>query len=324
MEKAKQISIQPHAAIDVTKLIMAFMVVAIHTEPFGFSFWLDKSFGILTRLCVPFFFVASSYFFFLKNGSALHYVKRLFLLYLIWSVIYLPFDILSLSMMSVSEILMKYFWIGNDHALWYLCGSIIGFVIVYFLSRFFNHKLILGISLVFLVIGTLKSTYAPLLESIFSIAVSDALGSRNGLFYAFPYYAMGLYIAKADTPYERSKMKHINGIIISLILLVIESFTLVYLFGAEKTVLWLSVFPLTYYFFVFVKSIKCSISQQTSMICRKLSTVIYVTHCLFIYLFPGLLYWRSFIVVLLISAIIGFLIVLLSRKRGFKWLSYIF
>ena len=48
-----------NVAIDIVKLIFAYLVVAIHTEPFGFSFWLDKGFGIITRLCVPFFFVAS-------------------------------------------------------------------------------------------------------------------------------------------------------------------------------------------------------------------------------------------------------------------------
>ena len=96
-------------SIDVVKLIMAFLVVAIHTEPFGAWFILDKAFGIFTRLCVPFFFVASSYFFFLKNGDPIHYAKRLFLLYLIWSVIYLPFDLQEMKEMTLVEILVMYF-----------------------------------------------------------------------------------------------------------------------------------------------------------------------------------------------------------------------
>ncbi len=323
MEKTKQLSRQPHAAIDVMKLIMAFLVVAIHTEPFGFSFWLDKGFGIVTRLCVPFFFVASSYFFFLKNGSALRYVKRLFLLYLIWSIIYLPFDIAELKTMSIPDILLRYFWIGNGHALWYLCGSILGFGIVYLLSRVLNHKVVFGISLVFLVIGTLKSTYAPMLES-FSVPVSDVLGSRNGLFYAFPYYALGLMIAKTDTSFEKPQMKHLIGFILSMCVLVAESLVFVYLYKTEKTVLWLSVLPLTYNFFMIVKNIKCPISHETSVVCRKLSTVIYVTHCFYMYLLPSLDYWKLFLVVALISATVGLLLVLLSKKRGFKWLAYLF
>ena len=33
-----------NATIDIVKLIMAFLVVGIHTEPFGGVFWLDKGF----------------------------------------------------------------------------------------------------------------------------------------------------------------------------------------------------------------------------------------------------------------------------------------
>ena len=48
-----------NGTIDIAKLFMAVLVIGIHTEPFSFNFWLDKGFGIVTRLCVPFFFVSS-------------------------------------------------------------------------------------------------------------------------------------------------------------------------------------------------------------------------------------------------------------------------
>ena len=50
-----------NAGIDITKLFMAILTIGIHTEPFGFDMWLDYGFGLATRFCVPFFFVASSY-----------------------------------------------------------------------------------------------------------------------------------------------------------------------------------------------------------------------------------------------------------------------
>ncbi len=55
MELEKANSPKNKATIDIVKLIMAFLVVDIHTEPFGGIFWLDKGFGIITRMCVPFF-----------------------------------------------------------------------------------------------------------------------------------------------------------------------------------------------------------------------------------------------------------------------------
>lgn len=58
---------------------------------------LDNAFGLVSRVAVPFFFLSSSYFLFLKydfeakdskviNG----YIKRIFILYLVGSAIYFP------------------------------------------------------------------------------------------------------------------------------------------------------------------------------------------------------------------------------------------
>lgn len=324
MEEIKYISLQPHAAIDITKLIMAFLVIAIHTEPFGFSFWLDKGFGIITRLCVPFFFVASSYFFFLKNGSALRYVKRLLLLYVVWSVIYLPFDIVELKTMSIPEIALRYFWAGNGHALWYLCGSIVAFFIVFGLSKIMVPEKIFYIAVAFLIVGTFKSTYAPLLEKIFDITVKDFMGSRNGLFYGFVYYALGLCIAKTDTVYGKPHVKNIVGMMISLVLLMVESFVFVYMFKTRNTILWLSVLPLTYNFFMVVKSIQIPIAKTTSIFIRKCSTTIYVSHCFVMGLFAELKYFSLFLVVTVLSVIISVFIVCMSQKQGFKWLKILY
>lgn len=324
MGNTKNVSLQPHAAIDVTKLIMAFLVVAIHVEPFGFSFWLDKGFGIITRVCVPFFFIASSYFFFLKNGSALHYVKRLFILYFVWSVIYLPFSIPRMEGMSVAQILKRYLWSGNGHALWYLCGSIVGFLITYGLSKVMSPKKVFYIAVAFLVVGTLKSTYAPLFESVFQITIKDYIGSRNGLFYAFAYYALGLVIAKSDDSQTKSLKKNVIGFFVSMVFLIVESVIFVWWFKTRETTLWISALPLTYNFFMIVKNIKLPISDKKSVFCRKLSTLIYVSHCFFMYLLSDLQYWVLFLAVSLLSIAFGVLIICLSKTRWFKWLKFIY
>ena len=157
-------------SIDIMKLAMAFLVVSIHTEPFGFNFWLDKSFGLVTRLCVPFFFVASGYFYWLHKKDGWYYFNRISLLYFAWTIIYLPFDLYSgkFSKMSFSELAYKFFWIGNDHALWYLCGSIVGFLIINFLLKIFSTRAVFAISIIFLVIGCMRSTYAPICTKLFS------------------------------------------------------------------------------------------------------------------------------------------------------------
>lgn len=321
MEKLQNDLKQTNVAIDITKLIMAYFVVAIHTEPFGFSFWLDKGFGIFTRICVPFFFVASSYFFFLKeNNSPVKYLKRIFTLYFVWSIIYLPWDISELKSLSIGEILIKYFWIGNGHALWYLCGSIVGFSIVYFLSRLMNPSKVFIVSIIFLIIGCVKSTYAPVIESFLHISISDYLGSRNGLFYAFAYYALGLVIAKKENCDNDVQIRNVIGVIVSFIMLALESLMLVWIFKTESTILWISVLPLTYNFFMVVKNLHFSVREETSYFIRKISTLVYVSHCCFMYLLEDLKYGYSFIVVAFLATIFSVIVIFLSRKQQFEWL----
>ena len=313
-----------HTAIDVVKLIMAFLVVAIHTEPFGFSFWLDKGFGIITRLCVPFFFVASSYFFFSGNGNPVKYVKRLGLLYVVWSLIYLPFDLSVLKAMTAGQILVKYLWTGNGHALWYLCGSIIGFGIVWGLSKVLKPKQVFAVAVVFWIFGCLKSTYAPVVQRLLSVTLPDSLGSRNGLFYAFVYYALGLMIAEKNETHAGPQLKNLIGFAVSMLLLVAESLVLVYLFKTEQTILWFSVLPLTYHFFMIVKSMQFPITQTQSLFCRKLSTLIYVSHCFYMYLFPGLRFWASFLAVAAIATAASIIIYYLSRQKAFRWMKILY
>jgi surface polysaccharide O-acyltransferase-like enzyme len=314
-----------NATVDIVKLVFAFFVVGIHTQPFGFSLWLDRGFGIITRMCVPFYFVASSYFFFSKNGSPLKYISRLAKLYIVWSILYYPFHFEIFKTTPVLKILERVFWTGETHVhLWYLLGSIIGFAITYALSKVLKPKYVFIIGMVFLLIGCLKSTYAPIFNKLFSINITDFMGSRNGLFYGFPYYSLGLIIAKTDPANFKSRRVNIIGFIASLCFLILESVVIVLLFGGAATVLWISVFPMTYFFFVTLKQTEIKLPYKTSIMIRKLSTMVYVSHCWFLNILPGLTYWKSFIVVSLITTIFSFVVIYLSEKRPFKWLHLLY
>lgn len=182
--------------IDITKFLMAILVIGIHTAPFGFNYWLDKGFGIFTRLCVPFFFVSSGYFFFKKESrNERKYLWRLLVLLIIWSLIYLPFDLYRLKEMSLWQVAKYYLWNGPEHALWYLSGSMVGFIVLWSLLRFFRPKSILVIAVVVLLCGCALSTYIPLTEKVFDNDI-DGINCRNGLFYAFPYMTLGMIIAR--------------------------------------------------------------------------------------------------------------------------------
>jgi serine/alanine racemase len=320
MENIDRKSVQHNemAAIDVMKFIMAILVVGIHTEPFGFNTWLDRGFGIITRLCVPFFFVAGSYFFFQGNKSLWKYLSRIAELYIIWSIIYLPFDISGLKQMSISEILVRYLWSGNDHALWYLCGTISGTLVVYLLQIVFSDLGTIFITTVFLIIGCMGSTWAPLVENMMGhyITITDLLGYRNGLFYGAVYIALGMYLARNKHRIEnRRKVNLFIGFAISMFLLVVESVLCVLLFNTPETILWISVLPASYFLFRLLVEVKINISVNTSRFLRQLSTLIYLSHGLFLILLKERTRYVIFFAgVALLSVAFGTLVIKASNK----------
>ena len=237
-----------NASIDITKLLMAILTIGIHTEPFRFNVWLDYGFGIATRFCVPFFFAASSYFFWIKPHKPVRYIKRILSLYVIWSLIYFPFDFPLLNGMTFGKIVRVYLWEGNGHSMWYLWGSMVGFFMVFLLKKVINSRQVFMVSVVFLVIGCMKSTWAPMINHFFPFGVYDFLGSRNGLFYTFPYVAMGMLIAEKPVCKGEKKAGRWGMLALSVICLILEGSILVLHFQTPSRILWLSVLPCTYYF----------------------------------------------------------------------------
>ena len=316
-----------NATIDVVKLIMAILVVGIHTEPLGFNIWLDRAFGIITRLCVPFFFIASSYFYWKKEKMLYKYIFRLIIIYAIWSLVYLPFDFSTLKKTSIVHIILRYFWYGNEHALWYLCASIIGMLITYAIYRFFNGKSkpVFFVSVILLFIGCLLSTYAPLFYKILSIKEYTVFNFRNGLFYAFPYIAMGLLIAKNESATKTvSNTKLTIGFIISICSLMAESIVFVVGFDTESTILWMSVLPCSYFMFLLIKKINIQLRKDITIFIRKLSTLVYLCHGVFLLLFDKMHTFQYFFIVLLCSLFLSAIIIILSKNKWFCWLKYVY
>ena len=82
--------------LDVLKYLCAILILILHLRPFfNFSNPLDLTFNnIITRICVPIFFLITGYFVSKKEKEnpcyIKDYIKRMIPLYLIWSLVYLP------------------------------------------------------------------------------------------------------------------------------------------------------------------------------------------------------------------------------------------
>ena len=83
--------------LDILKYISAILIIILHLRPFlNFSNELDLAFNnIITRICVPIFFIITGYFVAQKekdNPKYIdNYIKKTIPLYLAWSLIYIIF-----------------------------------------------------------------------------------------------------------------------------------------------------------------------------------------------------------------------------------------
>ncbi len=188
--------------IDVLKIVLAFLVIALHIFP------VSKLNGIqgvisyeiasgITRIAVPIFFIISGYF--LRNKLndkkyLLKYAKRILLLYGVWQLIYLP-DLIrcyQLGWFSSTDAILKLVY-GYWH-LWYLLATVLA-VWLLFLTRDLSLR-----TKWVLIFGLLAFGYAYqiLIQSEFLkdcevlVDIYAFIGTtRNFLFFAFPSMLIG-------------------------------------------------------------------------------------------------------------------------------------
>lgn len=143
-------------AIDLCKYFMAACVVAIHTQPLhGISDSLVlEIYSAVVRMAVPFFFMASGYLLAAKLSWPFtaaadlaiikNYIKKMTGMYVIWTVIYLPWTIYSYctSETPVTEAILSFlrgFFLLGEHSitwmLWYLLSTVYSMLVIRFLLK---------------------------------------------------------------------------------------------------------------------------------------------------------------------------------------------
>ena len=279
-----------YTSIDYCKLFCALLVVGIHVEPFQGFYWLDNLFGVLTRIAVPFFFITSAYFYTKKQISwqrCILYCKRILLLYVPWTVFFAIIEIMR-STMTIRELAIS-FLVGNYNHLWYLHASIIAAILLTILYHALHHsKLLLAAVAAFLyLLGTAISTYYPLIEKLpllSALAHSwfiHLFGTRNGLFFGFPYFVVGyLFAEKNKSGYVSSGMRLPALICLTIVcfaLLSLEGIIAVRILNTKQTIFWISLIPLMWFLFDATLHLKLPHSKW-GVFFRKCSTYIYCIH----------------------------------------------
>lgn len=296
-----------YPALDLLKLIMAVLVVAVHANPlYGIDVpFASRVLNVLESVSVPFFFVVSSFLCFrglrpaqfqerISAGSCRvrSTISKFVWLYFAWFLVYIPIDCLGYWLDGVSLIKAMvleargFFLLGEGRLswpLWYLLASVVGFILVYtMLRKGMSSRNILGISFLFLLgdFGLsllLKWEGAPTAISLPVKIYSLMFGNtRNGLFEGFFYIALGMYFGMNPESIQNIDVKVITAAIATGVLGC-------FYVSSDQHLLFCALIAGG----IVLLSIRGGVQSRLPMFTRmrKASTVIYLTHMMFIALY---------------------------------------
>ena len=181
-----------------------------------------------------------------------------------------------------------------------------------------NCTKVMVVSLILFLIGLLSSTWNPLISKCFPVLanvlqeVEVMVGCRSGLLYGTVYVSLGLLISQNNM---LSKKASLIGFFISMLFLVMESIIFVLFFRTEKTVLWLSVIPATWFLVSFLLRLEIDVPMKLCKMLRSMSTVMYLSQYLFIITWSNFLSGFQLFVTTTVSAIIFSVALMMLSKR---------
>ena len=274
--------------LDVLKFILAILILLRHCGQslFESGSLFMRIMNIVSPLGVPLFFAISGFLFFQKKRDSKDlwkYVWRVLKLYLVWTVIYFPFVLRSyyknemLNTAGIVDYLQQFIFSGSYYHLWFLPSLIVAIILMYAISKKIDNKKILVISAVLFIIGTLVDTYS-FLSPVLSWSTYEAifLTTRNGLFFGFPFVAIGKIIAE-------NQYKAKGGImLLSIVAMIVEGYYLSFI--VRKPIVNMSInsllfVPLLLFFVLNLPRIKVD-----GKLIRRASTLIFCAHPIVIFL----------------------------------------
>ncbi len=299
---------QQYGAIDIMKFLCSLLIVAAH-------YVTENAEGRINRLLeysaslyiivVPFFFCCSGFLLFKKIFSdsqdggkrVISYCKHLMIMYGVWSVIYLSFKITEwIKFGASSENVIKYLinsiFYSTYKTIWFLPALCVGTVIAYFLIKHIGLNKTLAVAGIFYLIGALGVSYSFIPEK--SEILSDLLSkydyvfvsTRNGVFNAFPFIAMGAFIAERRNSRNGKPAGDLVLCLVFGVMFVAEAFLLKFKFSAQNANTLIMLLPFTYYFVSLCLDIKLA-SGKWLLWMRKMSTAVFLCQRIFLSAIPA-------------------------------------
>ncbi|WP_182914432.1 acyltransferase [Paenibacillus sp. 1011MAR3C5] len=275
-----------YGGIDLVKLAASFLVIAIHTGPLlTYDEYADFLItGIVGRLAVPFFFMASGYLLFRKltgkgredRSMINRYALKVALLYLAAMMIYLPLNVYKGDFdqgISWPALARDIVIDGTFYHLWYLPALLIGIYMVYGLYRLLPRWAFAVLVCLLYAIGVMGDSYyglavqEPHLKAMYDWLFAGFDYTRNGFFFAPVFLAMGLCMAKhSATP----KVRYVYpvALLISIGVLFLEGILLRDAGFPRHDSMYIALLPAVYALFGMAMQIKISSSARAGAIAQ--------------------------------------------------------
>ncbi|MCM1063356.1 MAG: serine racemase VanT catalytic subunit [Eubacterium sp.] len=304
---------EDHGWLDRFRLLAALLVIAIHTSPLGtFSsegdFFLTR---VLARIAVPFFFMVTGQFvagkFIPANNEPQvremnplepwttppgghrvlsRYLRKISILYVFAIILYLPVGIYAghYHGMTFMSVLKMALFDGTFYHLWYFPACLLGIVLVYLMSRFLKLRGILMVSAILYLVGLPGDSYfglaqkMPALRAIYGFFFQICSYTRNGLFFAPLFLALGAWCAKGS---RRGTAVHLTAFLLSFLLMTAEAFILRHFSWQRHDSMYLMLVPVMISLYRLLLSLPCSCGK-TEKYFRSASLWIYILHPAFI------------------------------------------
>ena len=322
--------------LNILKYISSILIIILHLRPFlNSSNELDLAFNnIITRICVPIFFIITGYFVAKKEKVNENYIKeyirKTIPLYFVWSLLYIPVIIgtiikylpiineyMSIILLPII-VLVALCYTGVYYHLWYFPAIIFSLIVLKKWKQKFNIKYLLIISFILLLFGATETYYGVLPLSIkrtLSYYYNIFFTTRNFLFFGLFYVVLGYYVGTKEKAYSKYCFLKL---IVSFFLLTFEAILLHDTDRLNSNIL-LSCIPLTYY--LFISSIYITNSMKLDFQFGTYSKYYYLIHPMAIFvissLYKNINYYPylSILIVILITHIASTLIIKLKEKN---------
>ena len=314
-------------SIDLMKFVMALCVVTIHTyivDSMESSLVQDILYSLI-RSAVPFFFITSAYFVMQRKekGGIIKYWKRIFQLYITWSVInFISVNLInhSLCVENIPTYIYQIFFNGYS-VLWYLWGILIALpllikirdggakpwyflviaVLAYLFNRAYTHY------------GSMENPNKIWLWSA-CLYKGNYFGITNFCL-AITYLSIGSFF---------SMYKYRQYMVISVALIILGSIMMH--FETHKDVA-LGVPVIAFGLFPLIKEWQLNLSRVSFKWLRKMSTLIYFIHIIIItcidQVYPGMdiIKWGAIIAsCIFVSAFL----LALSKMKFMSWIARLY